>query len=207
MILSDNILISTIKEKTAYLALPVELKTELSTIRSIGVSFIQWLNNLSPGRDNASEYQERMLEILNLLFEPDLIDGRLEEATILGTERRDIIFVNDSEKTFFQYLRDHHGNFLLLFEAKNVKDLSPENFNQTATYLGEKTGYCGFILTRNSLSKADRLKSISLYNNLKRVVIALDDQDIIQMIEMRNAGNDPMRHLQKRYREFMVSIQ
>ena len=144
---------------------------------------------------------------MNFLFEPELIAGKIEEATILGTERRDIIFINDSEKTFFSYLRNVHKNFVIVFETKNTYDLTVENFNQLGTYLGDKTGYCGFLITRNNISKKDKLKAISIYNNLKRIILILSDQDIELMINDRIIGKDPMRYLQKCYREFMVSIQ
>jgi len=195
------------KEKNSHLALPAELRGAPESIRTQGESLMTSLSNIPHGRDHARQYQIKMLEILNLLFEPDLVDGRLEESTIMGTERRDIVFVNESEKTFFRYLRDQHGNLLLVFEAKNVEDVSSANFNQLATYLGDKMGYCGFMLVRNPLSKADRLKTISIYNNLKRIMIALNDEDMLRMLQLRIAGNDPMRHLQNCYREFMVSVQ
>jgi len=195
------------KEQNSRLALPSDLGTVPESIRIQGELLMTSLGQLPPGGNHARQYQVKMLEILNLLFEPDLVDGRLEEATIMGTERRDIIFVNESEKTFFHYLRDQHSNLLVVFEAKNVQEVNSANFNQLGTYLGDKMGYCGFLLVRYALSKADRLKAISIYNNLKRIIITLNDQDVIRMLQMRIAGNDPMRHLQNCYREFMVSVQ
>jgi hypothetical protein len=196
-----------LKEKSAPLALPAELGGAPAVVQSEGLSLINSLQKIELGRENAREYQVKMLEILNFLFEPELIDGKLEDPTIMGTERRDIVFVNDSEKTFFQYLRTRHSNFLVVFEAKNVQDVSSANFNQLATYLGDKMGYCGFMLIRNPISKAERLKAISIYNNMKRIIIVLDDENIVHMIQLRIGGKDPMRHLQKLYREFMVSVQ
>jgi len=58
------------------------------------------------GKENASAYQHLVLEILNFLFAPELIDGKPEVKTIDGTERRDIIFTNDSDETFWHYV---HG--------------------------------------------------------------------------------------------------
>lgn len=195
------------KEKTAHLAFPAEFKFAPDSIRKQCQLLIELLGKVQSGLSHAREYQLLMLEALNLLFEPDLIDGKAEEATILGTERRDIVFVNDSEKTFFEYIRNHHSNFLIVFEAKNVQDVSSAHFNQLATYLGDKTGYCAFMLVRNAVTKADKIKAVAIYNNLKRVIITLNDNDVTQMLVDRAEGKDPMRHLQKRYREFMTSIQ
>lgn len=195
------------KEKDSQHALPVIFDNPPHVIAEIGKSLLQSLQNINHGREEASVYQKHILEILNFLFEPELIDGKIEEATILGTERRDIIFVNDSEKTFFSYLRNVHKNFMIVFETKNTNDLSVENFNQLATYLGDKTGYCGFLITRNNTAKNDKLKAISIYNNLKRIILILSDEDIEHMISDRIIGKDPMKYLQKCYRDYMVLIQ
>ena len=64
------------------------------------------LSEIHPGADHAAKYQQTVLEILNFLFNPELIDGELEVRTIDGTERkRDIIFTNDSDSTFWNYTR------------------------------------------------------------------------------------------------------
>ncbi|MBV5261965.1 hypothetical protein FLX56_26540, partial [Synechococcus moorigangaii CMS01] len=63
------------------------------------------LDQLKPGREDASKYQRVVLEILNFLFNPELIDGELEVETSEGTERRDIVFTNDSDQSFWSYLR------------------------------------------------------------------------------------------------------
>lgn len=55
------------------------------------------LRNIPTGREDAAKYQRVVLEILNYLFSPELIDGQPEVRTIDGTERRDIVFTNDSE--------------------------------------------------------------------------------------------------------------
>jgi hypothetical protein len=195
------------KERDSRLALPVIFDSPPLVVTKLGKSLLQFLKKINHGRKEASYYQKLILQILNFLFEPELIAGKIEEATILGTERRDIIFINDSEKTFFSYLRNVHKNFVIVFETKNTYDLTVENFNQLGTYLGDKTGYCGFLITRNNISKKDKLKAISIYNNLKRIILILSDQDIELMINDRIIGKDPMRYLQKCYREFMVSIQ
>jgi hypothetical protein len=64
------------------------------------------------------------LEVLNYLFNPELIDGEPEVRTIDGTERRDIIFTNDSDESFWEYVRTAHDGIFLMFEAKNTDDLA-----------------------------------------------------------------------------------
>ena len=77
---------------------------------------------IDPGRADAGEYQQLVLEILNFLLNPELIDGQPEVRTMDGTERRDIIFTNDSDEPFWDYVRNRYG-LLLMFEAKNKEEL------------------------------------------------------------------------------------
>ncbi|HEY6181750.1 MAG TPA: hypothetical protein VIW67_05855, partial [Terriglobales bacterium] len=86
-----------------------------------------------PGREQAADYQRLVLEILNFLFNPELIDGQPEVRTIDGTERRDIIFTNDSDESFWTYVRTTHDNVIIMFEAKNTDSLGLVEINQTAT--------------------------------------------------------------------------
>jgi hypothetical protein len=78
------------------------------------------LRAISIGAKDATAYHRVILEILNFLFNPELINGELEVRTVDGTERRDIIFTNDSDKSFWSYLRTEHSAVFLMFEVKNT---------------------------------------------------------------------------------------
>lgn len=167
------------------------------------------LTDLKPGHLNADTYQRLILEILNFLFNPELISGELEVRTVDGTERRDIIFTNDSDLTFWDYIRGEHSALLLMFETKNVQALEPTHFNQTATYLGDRIGRIGFIVTRNAIQETQQKKAYSIYNdsNPRKIILVFSDSDIKLMLDIRCKGNDPMRYVQKHYREFRQRVQ
>ena len=167
------------------------------------------LRKIESGNEQAHSYQLLILEILNFLFNPELISGEIEVRTIDGTERRDIIFTNDSDLTFWSYLRGEYSSILIMFETKNTSGLENNYFNQTATYLGDRIGRIGFIVTRNSIEDAQKRKAISIFNNAtpRKVIITLSDSDINLMLDMRCKGNNPMRHIQNLYRIFKTSIQ
>ncbi len=167
------------------------------------------LYSIKPGREQAADYQHFLLQLLNFLFTPDLIDGEMEVKTIDGTERRDILFTNDSDKSFWTYLRNEHSAVLLMFEAKNTHTIDNMHLNQTATYLGDRIGRLGFVVTRNALREAQTRKVFSIYNDShpRKIIITLTDDDLLHMIDMRASGSDPMRHLQKMYRAFRSKVQ
>ena len=167
------------------------------------------LNEIPIGRDHATKYQQTVLEILNLLFNPELIDGEVEVRTVEGTERRDIIFTNDSDQSFWNYIRNEHSSFLLMFEVKNTPKLEASHLNQTATYLGDRIGRLGFIVTRNSPSEAYQKKAFSIFNdsNPREIILFLSDADLMAMLDMKCQSKDPMRLIQKVYRKFRQTVQ
>jgi hypothetical protein len=167
----------------------------------------QKLQGTPHGREYARAYQCLILEILNYLFVPDLISGKIEEATLDGTERRDIVFTNDSDSTFWSYLRTNHKNFLVMFETKNTKAVEIEHINQTAQYLGDRMGYCGFIVSRKPVDENRLRKIFTVYNDSRRIILTLSDKDVIAMLDMKCKGKDPMRFMQQSYREFIEKVQ
>lgn len=167
------------------------------------------LKSIAIGRPDAAKYQQTILEILNFLFNPELIDGELEVRTVDGTERRDIIFTNDSDATFWDYVRSEHSALYLMFETKNTKSIEAPALNQTATYLGDRLGRLGFIATRFCPDETAMRKAFSIYNdsNPRKIILFLCDEEFIQMVDMKVAGKNPMRHLQSLYRNFRTSVQ
>jgi hypothetical protein len=173
--------------------------------------FIARLEAIPIGRESARSYQLEILSVLNHLFEPELTDGKIEEKTIHGTERRDIIFTNESDRSFWQYVRQQYKDFLVMFEAKNVDELTNEHLAQTATYMGDRLGYLAFVVTRRAPKEAQILKCFSIFNDsgstTRKVIIILYDEDIKRMLQMREFGNNPTKYVQQKYREFKVKCQ
>jgi hypothetical protein len=168
------------------------------------------LNELHAGRELASDYQRLVLEIINFLFNPDLTDGQLEVRTIDGTERRDIIFVNESDETFWDYARNEHSSLLLMFETKNVDELDSNAFNQTATYLGDRLGRLGVIVTRNLLSDSMYRKAISIWNDSgvqRKVILVLTDHHLNELLDRRCKNQSTTQWMRDHYRRFRQSAQ
>jgi hypothetical protein len=162
------------------------------------------------GRENASAYQHLVLEILNFLFVPELIDGKPEVRTIDGTERRDIIFTNDSDETFWQYVRSNHDGLLLMFEVKNTNDLEMAAIAQTATYLGSRLGRLGFIVTRKPATPELMKKTFSVWNDSgteKKVILIIHDAQLVEMLNLRANDKSPTKWVQAHYRGFRTSAQ
>jgi hypothetical protein len=167
------------------------------------------LNVIPAGREQASEYQKLILEVLNFLFSPELIDGAPEVRTIDGTERRDIIFTNDSDESFWDYVRTVHDGIFLMFEAKNTEMLELAAINQTATYLGDRIGRLGIIVTRNAPPETILRKTFSVWNDstARKVILIMSDQDIRELLDLRCRNGSPTKWMQRHYRAFRTAVQ
>jgi hypothetical protein len=151
-----------------------------------------------------------VLEVLNYLFNPELIDGEPEVRTIDGTERRDIIFTNDSDESFWEYVRTAHDGIFLMFEAKNTDDLEMDAVNQTATYLGDRIGRLGVIVTRQPAPERIRRKTLSVWNDSgpkRKVILILSDDQLKELLDLRCRNGSPTKWMQKYYRSFRTDAQ
>lgn len=140
------------KENEAARAEPAALTTNAAPTSDeidLGKSFVRQLGSLSIGQAAASEYQRLVYEVFNYLFEPDLTDGEMEVSTYEGTERRDIVYINECERGFFKYIRGTYQTLFVLLEVKNVATVELAHVNQVAAYLGNRLGMLGFIVTRS----------------------------------------------------------
>jgi len=167
------------------------------------------LGTIPTGAKDATRYQHTVLAILNFLFIPELIDGETEVNTLYGTERRDIIFTNDSDINYWSYVRQEHSSIFIMFEIKNMSEIGVDALNQTATYLGDRLGRLGFIITRNTPPETRQRKAFSIYNDShpRKIILFISDEDLGYMIDMKCKGNDPSAYIQKKYRQFRTSVQ
>lgn len=165
---------------------------------------------IRPGREKATEYHRVVLEILNYLFNPELIDGKPEVRTIDGTERRDIIFTNDSDESFWDYIRSAHDCIFIMFEAKNTNELGLTEINQTATYLGDRIGRLGVIVTRQTPTENVQRKIFSVWNDSaggRKIILTLSDAQLHELMDLRCKGGSPTKWMQTHYRTFRTSVQ
>lgn len=197
------------REQLAADAQPILPPLRDESVQEAGSALIDRFGKIPHGRTHAAEYQQLVLDSLTFVFCPDLIDGRLEVRTIDGTERRDIIFTNDSDTSFLDYVRNTHDSLLLMFEVKNVGELDMAAVNQSATYLGDRIGRLGYIVTRVQPGQNILRKQITIFNdsNPRKVLLILSDSDLEELIRLRMQDASPVKWLQKHYRDFRSAAQ
>lgn len=200
------------KERDSGAALPLlHDEPDAPQLRTTGDALLARLAGIPTGAAAAADYQLLVYEILNFLFEPDLTGGQLEVRTYLGTERRDLVYWNEAERSFWKYARETYLSPLTMFEVKNVDALESDHINQAATYLGARLDMLGFVVTRHSPSAAVVRKVCSVYNDSpalpRKVILVISDSDLRKMIDDRVAGRPATPYVQDLYRSFRSRVQ
>jgi hypothetical protein len=201
------------KEQEGADALPAlgPSQPSINAERKVVEDFRACLSQIPTGTKASGDYQRLVFEIVNFLFEPELTDGRMEEQTYLKTERRDIIYTNESDRSFWQYIRQTYASTLVMFEVKNVSELERGHINQVAGYLGARLGMFGVIATREPAPMNIVRKTYVIYNDTpsmpRKIILVLSDADLLAMMQQKLAGADPTKHVQRIYRDFMTSVQ
>ena len=159
------------------------------------------LANLQVGSDDADAYRLCVLEILKVLFDPDLVDGHLEEESV--------VFSNASNKSFWGFLKWEHSGSLLAFETKNTEALDKDDLSKTSAALGGRLGSLGFVVMRSAPTLEELDKSYAFFNGSlpRRVILILSDSDLKAMLDLRAADRDPSAYIETLYRGFRASVQ
>lgn len=197
------------KEREAHRANPEQLVAVTPELCDQCDRLTDELRSLRPGDEYAQLYHDVMFRLFNLVFEPELIEGRKQVRTERGTEIRDLIYTNDSDKPFWDFVRNKHGNLSVVIELKNKRTLDTDDVNQLASYLGDPVGYLGLLVAREPWTQARRLKAIAWYNKgtPHRVIVGLSDSDMVRMLQMKCAGKEPTAVIRQAYQDFMAKIQ
>ena len=166
------------------------------------------LSGISAGNDNASKYHNEIKGILTAIFYPSLIYPNKEERMHEGRKRIDIVFSNADGKGFFFRLSNQIPCPFVIFECKNYKaDLENPELDQISGRFSPSRGQFGIIVCRNIEDKElfyKRCKDTA--QDQRGYVIALDDNDILQLLEWRinDEGSKIDAFLDSLYRKLVM---
>ena len=110
---------------------------------------------------------------------------------------------------FRDYVRTAHLGILVMFETKNMEALDIAGVNQTATYLGDRIGRLGIIVTRNKPIDTIQRKIFSIWNDSapRKIILTIDDGQMYELLGIRSRGESTTKWMQKHYRAFRTSVQ
>jgi len=157
--------------------------------------------------DNADrKFEDSVSQLMASLLYPHLDFAQEQSRTDSGVLIRDLIFYNNNSTEFLDDIYQTYDSKQLVFELKNVKEVSREHIFQLNRYLNDQFGKFGIIVTRNPPPKKVFKNTIDLWSGQRRCILILDDSDLKLMVQVfASKQRDPIEIIKKKYIEFIRS--
>jgi hypothetical protein len=143
------------------------------------------LNTLVPGRDQASEYENLIEQILTAVFYPSLCKPTKQHEIHDGRKRIDITYVNEARTGFFHWLSLHYPSALIFIECKNYgREIGNPELDQLAGRFSPSRGQVGILVCR-SVEDAARLQRScnDTARDHRGFILVLTDADVAKLID------------------------
>jgi hypothetical protein len=163
------------------------------------------IRKLPTGKDGGADmaYETAIGELFPSLFYPKLDFAAVQSRTDTGVVIRDLIFYNNRSDPFTNEIFDDYGSRQIVFEMKNVREVSRDHVAQLNRYMTDDLGKFGVLITRKPLTKARMQSTVDLWSGQRRCIIALTDDDLSQMVELFESNQrQPIDVLKKKYVEY-----
>jgi hypothetical protein len=133
------------------------------------------LDEIEEGRDDCEAFEAWCFEACRMAFAGSLTNFELRPNKS-SLQRRDIVATNLGESLFWRRIKEDYGSRQIIFEVKNYRDLSADDFRQVLSYTGNEYGKFAILISRVediNLRKDKELKWIRELRNQHSCVILL----------------------------------
>ncbi|MFI7042014.1 hypothetical protein ACIBI0_35510 [Microbispora rosea] len=147
------------------------------------------------GREGWREFEDAALATLRFLFVPPLSEPIEQARSYSGIDRRDAVFPNrnlDTSNHWGHLLQELNARMVLV-EFKNYKDeeIGKEEVNQTRNYLNRPMGRLALIVSNKKPNDAAHIKRNTIYSEDGKVILFITVEHLIEMLYMKERGEDP----------------
>lgn len=170
--------------------------------------FKERLSTIVCGRSEWSSYQKCVADIFEFLFYPTLDTPRFEMSDYDKANRRDIIMENQSEKGFWKNIRDLYKGDYIVIDAKNYSSkIRKQPVIDLAYYLKPYgCGMFGIIVCRKGSEKSAFHATKEQWIASNKLIICLNDQDIIEMLEIKKNNGTPEEIIKRKIADFRMRL-
>lgn len=145
------------------------------------------LKGIEAGNEQANDYHDLIVGILQVLFYPSLICPYKEVNIHGGRKRIDITYDNAAESGIFHQLHDIHkiSSQYIIVECKNYsKEIANPEIDQLSGRFSPNRGRVGLLLCRTISNKERALaRCTDTYKDDRGLIVPLEDKDILDMLE------------------------
>lgn len=141
------------------------------------------------------EFEDACVEALSYLFVPPLAKPLTQPRSYSQIDRRDAIFPNrnhDGPGNWAHLYKELDAR-MILFEFKNydTSNIGKDEVNQTRNYLTHPMGKLAILCTNKKPEHQAHIKRNTIYSEEKKVILFITSDDIIEMIAIKERGEDP----------------
>lgn len=152
----------------------------------IADALITALRNINPGSENASEYHQFMIGIVEFLFFPNLIYPQKEQEIHQGRKRIDIIMENGAFNGIFYRLHQNRNLpcSFVVFECKNyVTEIANPELDQIAGRFSVNRSKFGILCCRRFQDRQIFIERCrDTFHDDRGLIVPLDDDTIIDWL-------------------------
>lgn len=175
------------------------------------LSYIDRLRKIQSGQQHFSEFEKTCTEILKYLFADNLTLWKEQAKSNSKLFRFDLIckIKNETEQEFWNVIKRFYDTLYIVFEFKNYS--SP--ITQSELYTTEKYLYAkalrrvAIMISRKGLDKNAELAQRGVLRENGKLIICLSDADIINMINLKENGDEPCDYLSNYLDELLVDLE
>jgi hypothetical protein len=173
-----------------------------------GSDLSQRLQSTPQGKKAWKAYEDLCEEILRYLFPHDLHGWEKQQRTDDGLNRFDLICRLRPTTDYWRFLIDHLNSRYILFEFKNYSTyITQGQILTTEKYLLEKAlRKVAVILTRLGWDKGAYSMVQGAMREHGKLMLIINDAVLIEMLEMKQRGEDPTDRLFELTDQFLLSL-
>ena len=159
------------------------------------------------GNHHAKRFESVCVRILEYLFVPPLKRVLPQSRRSDGRTIRDAVMPNDTPSYFWNSLRSELDAKHVVAEFKNYTGpVGKPEVIQLREYLARKTiGRFGLLVSRVPPSDAALAARRDAYSDQDCLILFLDDDNLVEMCNLRRQGGDPAEVLQRMKEEFELA--
>lgn len=175
------------------------------------LSYIDKLGSIPSGKSNFSKYEDLCIDILKYLFGDQLSLWKKQTQSNSNLFRFDLIckIKNDTSLDFWNVLKRFYDTLYVVFEFKNYS----EPITQSEIYTTERYLYAkalrrvAIMITRKGLDANAEIAQRGVLRENGKLIICLSDKNIIEMIEMKENGDEPCDFLSEYLDDLLVDLE
>jgi hypothetical protein len=185
-----------------------QIQTDRNTHKSRGSLIAECLNNTVKGKSGWRDFEEVGVEALSYIFNPALGTPEIQSRSDDGLDIIDAIFPIRSHLPPWSLIRAEYRTRFIVAEFKNYNDsINQKQVESISQYLWKPAQrYFGLLISRNTPSDSALVARRRAWLENEKMIVFLSDEDLYEMIQLREEGNDPFDIIDAQLEDFLRGL-